>query len=89
MIWKARGRHSCHASAWGVTPQPSEIIVSGIRGTGDTAKSSISPRRAFAGYHNHKDKHQTKLKITYDTYDTYGIILKILRILWHRKTKER
>ena len=77
------------ATHGGVTPQPSGIIASGIRGIGGTAKSSISPRRTFAGFCQQKDIHQTKLKITYDTYDTYDIILKILRILWHRKTKER
>jgi hypothetical protein len=81
MIWKAQGVTAVMAAHGGVTPQPSGIIASGTGGIGGTAKSNISPRRVFAGYYNHKDKHQTKLKITYDTYDTYDIILKILRIL--------
>lgn len=76
------------AAHGGVTPQPSEIIASGTGGIGSTAKSNISPRRAFVGYCQWKDIYQTKLKITYDTYDTYDIILKILRILWHRRKGE-
>jgi hypothetical protein len=81
MIWKAQGVTAVMAAHGGVTPQPSGIIASGIRGMGGTAKSNISPRIAFAGYYNHKYKNQNKFKITYDTYDTYDIILKILRIL--------